>query len=70
VKIKIIMADYWYKNFLENNVGNAELHSLQVQKINKKFKMHSKAVLVDNKYLFIWSTNFSKPSLDQNREMW
>jgi phosphatidylserine/phosphatidylglycerophosphate/cardiolipin synthase-like enzyme len=32
--------------------------------------MHSKAVLVDNKYLFIWSENFSTPSLDKNREMW
>jgi phosphatidylserine/phosphatidylglycerophosphate/cardiolipin synthase-like enzyme len=32
--------------------------------------MHSKAVLVDNKYLFIWSENFSSPSLDENREMW
>jgi phosphatidylserine/phosphatidylglycerophosphate/cardiolipin synthase-like enzyme len=32
--------------------------------------MHSKAILVDNKFLFIWSENFSAPSLDKNREMW
>jgi phosphatidylserine/phosphatidylglycerophosphate/cardiolipin synthase-like enzyme len=32
--------------------------------------MHSKAILIDNKYLFIWSINFSKYSLDKNREIW
>jgi phosphatidylserine/phosphatidylglycerophosphate/cardiolipin synthase-like enzyme len=26
--------------------------------------------LVDNKYLFIWSTNFSEYSFDKNREIW
>lgn len=33
-------------------------------------KMHSKAILIDNKYLFIWSINFSKYSIDKNREIW
>ncbi|MDR1944910.1 MAG: phospholipase D-like domain-containing protein [Candidatus Peribacteria bacterium] len=31
--------------------------------------MHSKAILVDNKYLFIGSVNFSEYSLDKNREI-
>lgn len=35
-----------------------------------KYKMHSKAILVDDKYLFIWSINFSKNSIDYNREYW
>lgn len=35
-----------------------------------KYTMHSKAILADNKYLWIWSTNFSQYSLDQNREIW
>jgi len=70
IKIEIIMDDYGYESYEENKVGYADLHTLQVQKINKKLKMHSKAVLVDNKYLFIWSENFSAPSLDKNREMW
>jgi phosphatidylserine/phosphatidylglycerophosphate/cardiolipin synthase-like enzyme len=64
------MADYWYKSYLENKVENANLHFLQISKINKKISMHSKAILVDEKYLFIWSENFSEPSLDKNREMW
>lgn len=32
--------------------------------------MHSKAFLVDEKYLFIWSINFSNYSIDKNREIW
>lgn len=36
----------------------------------KKPKMHAKAILIDEKYLFIWSINFSSYSLDANREVW
>jgi phosphatidylserine/phosphatidylglycerophosphate/cardiolipin synthase-like enzyme len=32
--------------------------------------MHAKAILVDKKYLFIWSENFSYFSLEKNRELW
>jgi len=67
IKIKIIMSDFGYENYLEENKTE---QTIQVKKINKKLKMHSKAVLVDNKYLFIWSENFSVSSLDKNREMW
>lgn len=70
VKIKIIMADFGYKSFTENNPNYKKYNILEVKEISTKVKMHSKAVLVDKKYLFIWSTNFSKSSLDQNREMW
>lgn len=35
-----------------------------------KYKMHAKAILIDEKYLFIWSENFSSYSLDKNREIW
>ena len=31
---------------------------------------HSKAILVDSKYLFIWSINMSETSLNKNRELW
>ena len=36
----------------------------------KKPKMHAKAILIDKKYLFIGSINFSRYSLDSNREVW
>jgi phosphatidylserine/phosphatidylglycerophosphate/cardiolipin synthase-like enzyme len=35
-----------------------------------KYNMHSKAILVDDLYLFIWSVNFSEYSIDKNREIW
>lgn len=38
--------------------------------IQKKWTMHAKAILIDEKYLFIWSINFSENSIDNNREIW
>ncbi|MFK7779917.1 MAG: phosphatidylserine/phosphatidylglycerophosphate/cardiolipin synthase family protein [Candidatus Gracilibacteria bacterium] len=40
-------------------------------KINilSKHKMHAKSILIDNKYLFIGSINFSTYSIDKNREV-
>lgn len=35
-----------------------------------KFIEHAKSILVDWEYLYIWSINFSKYSLDKNREIW
>ncbi len=57
----------------------AEDHSDDIQELinewidiryMKKPKMHAKAILIDNTYLFIWSINFSSYSLDANREVW
>lgn len=36
----------------------------------KKPKLHAKAMLVDKKYLYIWSINFSYYSIEENREIW
>lgn len=66
INIEIIMAKYWYEDFIKKHKNIY----FWLSKINNKNKMHSKAILVDNKYLFIWSENFSWPSLDKNREMW
>ncbi len=38
-------------------------------KVLKKPKIHAKAILIDNRYLYIGSINFSKYSLDVNREI-
>jgi phosphatidylserine/phosphatidylglycerophosphate/cardiolipin synthase-like enzyme len=38
--------------------------------IMSKKKMHSKVIIIDKKYGFIWSINFSSYSLDKNRELW
>jgi phosphatidylserine/phosphatidylglycerophosphate/cardiolipin synthase-like enzyme len=50
------MSGFGFKSYIKNNLdykNKVKYNTLQVQKINKKLKMHSKAVLVDNKYLFI-----------------
>lgn len=66
VKIRIIVSE----RFLENNPDKVYFLEKKWIKIKalKSAKMHSKAILVDNKYLFIWSINFSRYSLDKNRE--
>lgn len=36
----------------------------------KKDKQHSKAILVDGEFLYLWSINFSYYSINKNREIW
>ncbi len=68
IKIRIIVSESFYS---ENSDKISELEAEWIEiKALKKIKMHSKAILVDNKYLFIWSINFSNYSLDKNREIW
>lgn len=58
------------KDFYEENpekINFLKESWIKVEFLNK-YKMHSKAILLDDKYLFIWSINFSKYSLDKNRE--
>ncbi len=70
IKVEIILSKNWYKEYVKEKVGSAGLQTLQVSVINNKAKMHSKAIAIDDKYLFIGSVNFSSPSMDSNREMW
>jgi len=66
VKINLIVD----KNILENESYDNLIKSwIKIKKIPKN-KLHAKAILIDNKYLYIWSINFSSYSLDKNREVW
>lgn len=40
------------------------------KRIYSKYYLHTKTILVDNKYLIVWSMNLSDNSLDKNREHW
>ncbi len=67
IKIRLIVSQNSYED------DSAQLTILenawiQIGYLDKQ-KMHSKAILIDNKYLFIWSINFSSYSLDANREI-
>lgn len=68
IQIEIIVWKDFFNKYKEivNKLKNAWI------KINylKKYTLHSKAILVDNTFLFIWSINFSYYSLDKNREIW
>lgn len=67
--IKILMPDL--KKVSSNK---DEIEFLKQNKINIKLldkpEVHAKTILVDDKYLYIWSVNFSTSSMDQNREIW
>jgi len=60
------------KTALESNLDTLEKmeKSWIIFHIMQKNKMHSKVIIIDKQYWFIWSINFSSYSLDQNRELW
>lgn len=66
IDIEVILPDT-----AENDENTIKLKNNWI-KINifKKEKIHAKAILIDEKYLFIWSINFSENSIDKNREVW
>lgn len=66
LNIEIILADT-----AKNDKNNKLLENNWI-KISylKSPKIHAKAILIDEKYLFIWSINISEYSLDKNREIW
>lgn len=66
IKISAIIPDTAVK---DENTKKLIKAGIDIKKI-PKYKMHAKAILVDEKYLFIWSENFSNYSLDKNREIW
>lgn len=53
----------------DENVLKMEKAWIKIYSMSK-YTMHAKAILIDQKYLYIWSTNFSNNSLDNNREVW
>lgn len=66
IKISAIIPDTATQ---DENTKKLIKSGIEIKKI-PKYKMHAKAILVDEKYLFIWSENFSSYSLDKNREIW
>lgn len=66
IEIEIIIDQ---KNFDAENTNFLKNNWIKIIPFNWK-TMHSKVILIDEKYLFIGSENFSDYSLDKNREMW
>ncbi len=68
VSVRIVLSENWYEDYLEELQGKTLPKNIEIRPISAKAKMHSKAFLIDQKYLFIGSINLSTPSIDQNRE--
>lgn len=67
VKVRVIVRENFYQEDTQI-IEELESSGIQIAYL-KKPAMHSKAILVDNTYLFIGSINFSSYSLDKNREL-
>lgn len=68
INIEILVSESFYLEE-KQKIKELAIKSIKIKPL-KKAKMHSKAILIDDKYLFIWSINFSDYSLDKNREIW
>lgn len=68
VIINAIVSKTFYEE-KKDKINYLKKNNIKIKYLEKQ-KMHSKAILIDNKYLFLWSVNFSKYSLDFNREVW
>jgi phosphatidylserine/phosphatidylglycerophosphate/cardiolipin synthase-like enzyme len=51
-----------------NIIQEFKNHSIELHALESD-KLHGKAILVDDKYLYIGSVNFSSYSFDNNREI-
>lgn len=53
----------------EEDIFFEKLQKLWVEIVFIKRKVHAKAILIDNKFLYVGSINFSSASMDENMEM-
>ncbi len=65
ISINILVSKNAEKN---NNYKKLIKAWIKIKKLEKS-NQHSKIILIDNKYIFISSINFSKQSFDENREL-
>lgn len=69
INIKIILPDLKKVSSNKNEIEFLQKNNINLKLIDKP-EIHAKAILIDEKYLYIWSTNFSSHSFDKNREIW
>ena len=67
VNIRWIVEENFYSGDYDV-IEEFEQHDIDLHTF-KKDKIHGKAILVDDIYLYIWSINFSSYSFDENREI-
>jgi len=67
IDIRLIVSENTYEDD-QQELDILRNAGIEISYLDKEI-MHSKAILVDRKYLFIWSVNFSYYSFDENREI-
>jgi phosphatidylserine/phosphatidylglycerophosphate/cardiolipin synthase-like enzyme len=68
IKIEMIFPDLKKVASNKDEIALFQKAWVQIKQI-KKPEAHAKAILADDEYLYLWSINFSAPSMDQNREI-
>ncbi len=69
VDVKMILPDLKKVSSNENEIQLLKENNINLKIIDKP-EIHAKSILIDEKYLYIWSINFSSYSMDKNREIW
>lgn len=69
VVIQIIFPDLKKVWSNKEEVELLQKNNIEIKMIQKPI-IHAKSLLIDEKYLYLWSENFSSYSLDKNREIW
>lgn len=69
VDVKILLPDLKKVSSNENEIEIFKNNKINYKLIDKP-EIHAKTILIDEKYLYIWSINFSQASMDKNREIW
>lgn len=69
IDIKIILPDTKKVSSNQNEIKLLQKNNINLKLIDKP-EIHAKSILIDWKYLYIWSVNFSQYSIDKNREIW
>lgn len=69
IDIKMILPDLKKVSSNDNEIELFKNLWIDLKIIDKP-EIHAKAILVDEKYLYLWSVNFSFASFDKNREVW
>ncbi len=62
-ELKIMLADN------NSNYSNKDIFSSDELQFLSEPYLHAKSILIDDKYLIVWSTNFTQNSIDNNREI-
>ena len=70
---RIVTWDFEFKAIFPNSKDNkliADVFWTWNVRLLKKTNSHTKMMVIDHKWLLIWSMNFNHESLDTNREIW